>query len=445
MAKAGKSGVLLLTVGTGDENRREETLYTPLRLSIQDGRWSRVILLPSQVTGEWADAVKGALHAYPVEVYPLPAAGDEDDADRCFDHFDRVLTGLKEQGEESGFMAVDPTRGTKMMSAALTLAAVRHDIPHLRYITGERDQRGMVTSGSERIARFKTTRIMASHRLEDACRLFEHGNFAAVMELLPDPNHPLTRLNWPEEFHVQLSAIRALASFYEAWDRLSYRAAHAVPLSEPESLASEWRRFYPAPVVRAWVEHLAMTFPEGDDLETRRQKKAPYLRRLMVDLWANGWRRLQQKQLEDAVVRAYRVLEMAGQMALFLHGHDSSCLDPADATIRSYLDYMKGKKDTPLSANRDGTLMAGRERVTGLLKMLKDPLARTLSDLGNLPMMSARVRNGSVLIHGFQARAPDEGTMRDFYRRLESEVLLPGCAPYGTEWLALARTPEFLA
>ncbi|MBF0214042.1 MAG: TIGR02710 family CRISPR-associated protein [Magnetococcales bacterium] len=441
--KNGKAGVLLLTVGTGDGSRREETLYRPLRLSVLDGHWSQVILLPSLVTEEWAGEVMRDLAPIPVEVKPLPNEGDEDDADRCFDHFDRILAELKTEGVKSNLMAVDPTRGTKMMSAALTLAAVRHDVPRLRYITGQRDQRGMVTPGTERIAQFTTTRIMASHRLEDAVSLFRHGNFAAVLDLLPDPAHPLTLLYWPEEFHATLGAARALARFYEAWDRLNHREAHAVGLPDAEALNGAWKPFYPASQVLAWVEQLAMTFPEGHDLAARKRKSL-YLSRLMVDLWANGLRRIDHRQLEDAAVRAYRVLEMAGQMALFRHGHDSAGLDPHDSEIVRYVAKSDKSGNAPLSRTRDGLLMAGRERVTGLLKQFNDPLARVLIELGNSPIMSARVRNDSVLIHGFQARAPDEGTMRAFYQQLKERVLQPGCGPEVDAWLSIAQTPDFL-
>jgi hypothetical protein len=41
---------LLLAVGTGDINRPEESLLTPLRKSIDQGEWSRTVLLPSQIT-----------------------------------------------------------------------------------------------------------------------------------------------------------------------------------------------------------------------------------------------------------------------------------------------------------------------------------------------------------------------------------------------------------
>ena len=110
MPKAtGRVGVLLLTVGTGDENRREETLYRPLRLSIGDGNWLKVILLPSHVTEGWAKDVQHALAPLLIEIFPLPKGGDEDDADRCFDHFDRVLATLKGEGVTADQVEIDPT------------------------------------------------------------------------------------------------------------------------------------------------------------------------------------------------------------------------------------------------------------------------------------------------------------------------------------------------
>lgn len=356
-----------------------------------------------------------------------------------------MLAELKEEGVEAGRISVDPTRGTKMMSAALTLAAVRRDVPNVRYIVGERDHRGAVTPGSERIVRFKTTRIMASHRLEDAQRLFRHGNFAAVLDLLPDPGQPLTAYYWPVEFHGTMSAIRALAEFYGAWDRLNHRTAHAVGLPELDALNGEWHAFYPNEKVREWVELLARSFPDGDDIATRRERKAPHLCRLMVDIWANGLRRINQGQLEDAAVRAYRVLEMTGQMLLFRHGHDSACLNPEDPAIRRYVEQQAKSGNTPMSKNKDGTLMAPRERVTGILKHLGDPMAKALIDLGDSSLMSSRVRNSSVLIHGFQAMAPDIGTMREFYRQLREKIVLPGCESNGEAWLTIAQTPNFEA
>ena len=125
---------LVLTVGTGDLDRLEETLFTPLRKSIATEAWTRVVLLPSSVTEDFARTLRHRLDGTAVEVSPLPA-GDENDADAAYAHFDRVLaTVLRDVALED--VVVDFTRGTKAMSAALVLAAARRAVPRLRYVTG---------------------------------------------------------------------------------------------------------------------------------------------------------------------------------------------------------------------------------------------------------------------------------------------------------------------
>ncbi|MBF0136970.1 MAG: TIGR02710 family CRISPR-associated protein [Magnetococcales bacterium] len=435
--------VLLLTVGTGDGERREETLYKPLRLTIEKGRFSVVIMLPSLVSEEWAEQVRNDLAPLNIRIHPLPRTGDEDNADHCFDHFDRVMTDLLADGWKSHQIAVDPTRGTKMMSAALVLAAVRHDVSSLRYITGERDKRGMVQPGTEQIAEFRTTRITAARRMDDALRLFRHGNFAAVLDIVPDPDSGWAAWHWPEEHHHGLRAIRSLAMFYTAWDRLNYQEATKNILDENNLPNRKWREFAPSLAVRDWVKIVAEPFPELHDEKTRMQRKAPHLLRLAVDLWGNGLRRIKAGQLEDAAVRAYRILEMIGQMRLFEHGHDSSRLDPNHPDINKYLEKLKKSKDTPLSSNKDGTRMAGRERVAGLLRSMGDPMGDSLLKMGNDPLVSTQVRNTSILIHGFFAKAPDSQIMSEYYLRLEKELLQPCLGEQRLDWLKLATIPLF--
>ena len=72
--------VLVMTVGTGDLTRIEETLFTPLRKSIATDAWARVILLPSGMTEEFAEKLRNGLETVDAAIRALPA-GDENDAD----------------------------------------------------------------------------------------------------------------------------------------------------------------------------------------------------------------------------------------------------------------------------------------------------------------------------------------------------------------------------
>ena len=151
-----RTAVLVLTVGTGDMsdmNRLEESLFRPLEKSLRDGRFRLAVLLPSQSTmgnaQQFKDRIEQRMHGFDIRIEPLPEAGWENDADACFGHFDHVLNQLKQcHGPEA--IVPDFTRGTKAMSAALVLAAIRHDLPKLRYIDSDRrDSRGMVVAGTE--------------------------------------------------------------------------------------------------------------------------------------------------------------------------------------------------------------------------------------------------------------------------------------------------------
>jgi hypothetical protein len=195
--------------------------------------------------------------------------------------------------------------------------------------------------------------------------------------------------------------------------------------------------------MKAWVEGLAQPLPEGSDQEACR-KKAQHLRPLAADLLANGERRIRQGQFEDAVVRAYRVLELVGQARLFDTALDSARLPPDDeAVLKLMAKLEKDKASDRFGANRDGTLTAGRLLVARLLKAKGDPLARALIDAGDAPLL--KNRNVSVLIHGFEAAGPAErAPLQDLYARLEQILVSDGSAETLRN-LALARSLDFEA
>ena len=78
--------ILIMTVGTEDVTKLEETLLTPLRKSVATGHWARVILLPSS-TKECTQHLRQGLEDIEMAIRSLPE-GDENDADRAYAHFD---------------------------------------------------------------------------------------------------------------------------------------------------------------------------------------------------------------------------------------------------------------------------------------------------------------------------------------------------------------------
>ena len=425
--------ILVMTVGTGDVTKLEETLFTPLRKSIATEGWARVILLPSSITEEYAQRLQQGLEGVEMAIRPLPA-GDENDADRAYAHFDAVLAETL-RDVPPGRVVVDFTRGTKAMSAALVLAATRHEVPRLRYITGRRDQRGMVEAGSEDIRSIGTTVVAGHRRLDLARDLMRRGNFPAAEAVLPDPGHAFAGL-YPSDLIETAKAVRTATRFYAAWDRLDYATAAQVAVSAPP--AGDWEALWPLPAVRDWVKALARETARSDSAAM-----AARLRRLAVDLLANGERRLRQGQHEDALVRAYRILELIGQARLFDHGLDSGNLDPDHKAVQSLQKDLE-KERKSLKKKRNGKFEAGREQSARILKRCKDPLAKRLLDFERKASLSPTLRNHSLLIHGFAACAPeDPEALRRLFADLAQLIQADNDPKTVNEWLAVARTPAF--
>ncbi len=432
---------LVLTVGTGNVNDVERTLLGPMLLSIRDGKWERIVLLPSHETQEAAQVLSKRLQEESYSntaIETLPKQGQENDADACFGHFDSALARLVKKGFKPNDIVVDFTRGTKAMSAALVLAAIGRDIPILRYVHSEQcgDDRGMVIPGTEKIGEIQTTLATARRRLDQAKNFTRQGDFGAAVELLPDLDGPLAGL-FPEKLRTEAQALRAAARIYAAWNRLNYKTA----LKEMKQLgptAAKAGEFAPTPAMRTWLTRLAKK-PD----QANHTAMAAYLRALACDLLANAERRLRDGHFEDALIRAYRVLELIGQIRLFDQGYDSAALPSDDKTIEALRKKLRKKKSNNFSTDgKTGKLQAPRDLTARLLNDLGDPLAKRLLNFAEQGKVKTKSRNHSILIHGFAATAPAEkDPLCEVLANLES--LLNEDDPKAGERLKVARSLSF--
>jgi len=389
--------VLLLTVGTGDRNRLEETLLTPLAKSIEAGPRGKVILVPSLATVPYAETIRQRFPDRDIEIRPIPQDGDEYDPDRSFAWIDGLLAEVISQGYPPEAIVVDFTRGTKSMSAAATLAGVSRGVDLLRYVDGVRQQdpRGMVQPGTERMREVQPALATVRALLQRAMSLIASGQFAAAASLFPGwQADALAAL--PEGARPAAAAAAWFAAFWGDWDRFFYASA-AKRLAELKDLPipAEWMRFLPSRENQAFLELLAQGLPEAFP------ERARHTRYLAADLLANAERRLHWGQPEDALQRAYRVLESAGQARLFAHGLDSECVDATHPGVAEWLAY-KEKQGKPVGSRLQGKLTLGREQVASLLKRLKDPMGRALTNpQAELGIDVTTWRNLSILNHGF--------------------------------------------
>ena len=436
-----ESRVLILTIGTGDRELLERSLFVPLLKSIKDGDWDRIVLLPSQDTKEKAQELQTRVHDAQIEIEALREIGQENNADACFGHFDAVLSQILAHGVAPDNISLDFTRGTKAMSAALVLAGATHGIPKMRYVHSERrDKRGQVIPGTETVGEVRSDIVMARQRLSLAERLMERGYFEAVVTLFQD-NVDTSRITRPKSLGERADSLRTVAEIYGAWDRFEYTKAHEL-LQRSQGITAPAGMFAQTPVMESWLQTLSAEFDRSDPC-----KSANYLRHLACDLLANADRRIRDGQFEDALVRCYRVLELIGQIRLFVRGHDSAALDPECPEIKAFAAHLEKSGSHGLSENKSGTeritLSAGREQVARLLKWLEDPFGKQLLTFDrNRKTFKASSRNHSILIHGFKAvTLESEDLLREDLGALEE--LLIRDEPEARHRLAVARSLSF--
>ena len=130
----------------------------------------------------------------------------------------------------------------------------------------------------------------------------------------------------------------------------------------------------------------------------------------MFDLYANGLRRLEAEQFEDAAIRAYRMAEMLGQIFLFQSGYISNHMSSSDPTVSAFAENNRLK-----AKNGDIYPPFGRKQVIKFLEHIKHPNADFLRSIDG---KVENIRNGSILIHGFSPRIEDAKALIEIFDAL---------------------------
>ena len=395
--------VLLLTVGTGTRDKPVETILEPFRKSLEAAGAERNILLPSQITEPIARKIAENFPQFRAEIRPLAKAGDENNADRCFEHYDAVIAELLAEGADPAAMIADITRGTKAMSAALLLAAAVRGVKRVRYLASEqRNESGMAEPGSEQVSDIEPSFIFIRQTLLRGEELLRAGNFRAAEQLLA----PL----WPgagrskEGYEKEAAAMIWAARFWGAWDRFDYGVAERLLGETPSSPAAGFHGFLPSSEQKTLLAAL------GSPLPNPMGERVKHCRAVTADLLANAERRSAEGRFEEVLVRVYRILELMTTYRLFSHGIDAEDVDWQDERVKQWLT---SRKDAGSRVVRPPRAL-GRKQSAELLAFLEQGrpdsrgarIAAKLRETGAwLGVDDAELRNGSILIHGMSSSA----------------------------------------
>lgn len=403
-----QTAVLVVTVGLGGPDV-EASLLTPIEKSLRKAQWDRIYLLPSSATAQYAGTLKSRCTDLPIVVAEALGEGEESHPDRCFAAYDSFFRQLR-ANHPGAKITADFTRGTKVMSAALALAAAGHGVRNLRYISGDRMGGPTVAPGNEIVLDFRVDLVAGRRQVDLALTLLDSLQFDAADKVLPEPGSTLATAS---PLAGEIAALRFLSGFLGAWDRFDYADALVCLKREPKSWPAQLERRRPTEPQREHVCTLAAGLPAG---VKRKGRNAPFPSsnhpdweaaslfcwRLTADVLANARRRVATGALEDAFLRCYRALELMGQAVLFSHKIDSEDADPAHPGVASYL-AQREKDSDPIRWT--GKLQLARENAARLVKHLNEPLGKILLEHANSGRTAVKDRNLSVLIHGYDAKA----------------------------------------
>lgn len=168
--------LLILTVGTGTAGKHSN-LIAGLRRTIEllAPRKFWLVSSTSEDSLTTAELLSDDSPAF-VENIPLDCP---DDLEACRKHLRDVIAKIRPQLQKDEHLVINPTSGTKQMTAAATLAALDEGIGDIVFTTGERAD-GVVKTGTERIQTFDASVYFRERDIALAREFLRGGDFFAA-------------------------------------------------------------------------------------------------------------------------------------------------------------------------------------------------------------------------------------------------------------------------
>ncbi|MBN1516795.1 TIGR02710 family CRISPR-associated protein [Candidatus Sumerlaeota bacterium] len=293
---------------------------------------------------------------------------------------------LIKRGFEPRRISINYSSGTKVMSTGLVLAALTQRCEMLRY---NKHSENTV----ERKSSYTSPRVVfAYHHLLEALHFFEQLRFQSTKDSIDRIEQDLL----DDADIIVLDELRILTSAFADWDNFRFTEA-LEQLKGIEGQGYLTARFFPK------TSQLESLNAMADSVGERR-----YNEMLFADVFNNALRRYHSARYDDAIIRAYRALEMQAQFIL----HDQFGIDTDRVDTRKVPPKYRPDFDA-LRSMDDGLVRIGLRKSYELLRLLEHPLGQTFcAHPGLKEMMETRGR--SFLSHGVQPMSREQAL--DFIR-----------------------------
>lgn len=289
-----------------------------------------------------------------------------DDLDRIYLDCTQAIDDLIQRFPTAKIVA-DYTGGTKSMSAGLVMAVVERQDIDLQLVTGSRTDLVKVQDGSQFADKADCERIRY-RRLTEPYRLA--WSRYAYSEALAG----LSAFRPPKGMRNEYTRFRELSRAFAEWDHFNHGLALNI-LQPYAPTLPDTMKTYIGLVLRLNDQNLA-------------KRDAARL----FDLYRNAERRAAQGRYDDAVSRVYRLIEWSAQWLL-----ETQCsLKTSDIKPEQIPEAMT------LKPNRNGVIQVGLFEAWQLVKLkTQGAAARFIAEQENTLLNHTKIRNGSILAHGF--------------------------------------------
>ena len=306
------SKALIITVGTGI------SVDHGIALSISHNKPDYIVFLATENSKKTIEKVEKTLSEFNFrlksEKYKVVTIKDEASYKECYTKAKNVINFLRKEYDD---IAVDYTSGTKAMSAGLLLAGIllggRKDRPiEFCYVTGDRDERGVVIPGTERLVFDVSLHSSAVIDMNESLikKMFNNYAFEDGLRILNEIKQKF-REGAPRDLSELIEKLEKILQGYSHWDKFNHLLALTYIKPMDNSLIDVTRN-------KEFLLKIEKSNKENDiELETL----------LMVDLLNNAKRRLEEGKYDDAVARIYSLIEMIAQHCLRKFNIDTSNVD----------------------------------------------------------------------------------------------------------------------
>lgn len=320
---------------------------------------------------------------------------DVNDLLDCYQEAISTIDQIKEWNVQPGDVVIDYTGGTKNMSVAIALAAIKHGFS-FSYIGGSQRTKqglGVVVDGFEQLREFEDPFVLyAIDEIRSAKEMFNLYQYSAAQKIFAGV---LSRNITSKQLRAEIEFLEELCRAYCEWERFAHKEAVLLLKNTLQRM-----RQYDDLVSNSAYSETITRFQESLEQLQNLQVQSSGFKKLtrlhIVDLIANSERRASEGKYDDAVARLYRALEMEGQISLEEKPLEVSANnvmpDKIPESIREEFIHRykddKGKIKLPLRAVF--TLLAEVQHPSGLkFKEHEEKLLGILS-----------ARNSSILAHG---------------------------------------------